>query len=551
MGVVLSPVARRQARLFIALVTLLASVYMLTYSGRIESGDSLLLVDAVGSVVNQGDTRLDLAVPHRPPLPQFIQPGQAYPLPAVNAEVLQLVLAAPLYWVAQRLPGVGLVHAVYLFNVLVCALAGGVMFFYARVLGYSERTAALAGLLLGLATIVWPYSKSFFQEPAALLLLLLAGLLLERWRAGGATSVWLLAGAALAVTGAALNKNAAVLALPALLVIALPGLQSASRARLAQYAVFAVGLVAALLVVGRVFDVFVRLERLFAALDGPQDYTFTALHSYLLSPGGSLWGTSPVLLLAVPGVWLLLRGGSWRCPLALALALGGFAFVYAVRQGPDWFGGLSWPPRFLVPTIPFALLCALPVIERLAHGWMPLWARVGAGVLIAFSVWVQFTGVSLWWGEYAAALPPEAEGLIEWGGGLNDLRYVRWVLVPTLWERLPLDFAWVRVGTPGWAVVFGGLAAASAVMLRWSAHPRWRLAAVGLPLVFAAAAWSGLRAIYQDALYLGDRPQLHALLPLLEAAAGPDAVALVSDPEYMPFLLNYARFASPLSLIHI
>ncbi len=545
MGVVLSPVARRQARLFIALVTLLASVYMLTYSGRIESGDSLLLVDAVGSVVNQGDTRLDLAVPHRPPPPQLIQSGQVYPLPAVNAEVLQLVLAAPLYWAAQRLPGVGLVHAVYLFNVLVCALAGGVMFLYARVLGYSERTAALAGLLLGLATIVWPYSKSFFQEPAALLLLLLAGLLLERWRAGGATSVWLLAGAALAVTGAALNKNAAVLALPALLVIALPGLQSASRARLAQYAVFAVGLVAALLVVGRVFDVFVRLERLFAALDGPQDYTFTALHSYLLSPGGSLWGTSPVLLLAVPGVWLLLRGGSWRCPLALALALGGFAFVYAVRQGPDWFGGLSWPPRFLVPTIPFALLCALPVIERLAHGRMPLWARGGAGALIAFSVWVQFTGVSLWWGEYAAALPPEAEGLIEWGGGLNDLRYVRWVLVPTLWERLPLDFAWVRVGTPGWAVVFGGLAAASAVMLRWSAHPRWRLAAVGLPLVFAAAAWSGLRAIYQDALYLGDRPQLHALLPLLEAAAGPDAVALVSDPEYMPFLLNYARFASP------
>ncbi|MGQ9889898.1 MAG: hypothetical protein ACUVSX_15640 [Aggregatilineales bacterium] len=545
MSVVLSPVARRQARLSVALVTLLASMYMLTYSGRIESGDSLLLVDAVGSVVNQGDTRLDLAVPHRPPPPQLIQPGQAYPLPAVNAEVLQLVLAAPLYWAAQRLPGVGLVHAVYLFNVLVCALAGGVMFLYGRALGYSERTATLAGLLLGLATIVWPYSKSFFQEPAALLLLLLAGLLLERWRAAGGTSAWLLVGAALAVTGAMLNKNAAALALPALLVIALPGLRGVARARLTQYAVFAVGLVAALFVAGFAFNVFVRFERLFATLGGPQDYALTALHSYLLSPGGSVWGTSPALLLAVPGAWLLLRSGRWRYPLALALALGSFAFVYAVRQGPDWFGGLSWPPRFLVPTIPFALLCALPAIERLAHGRLPLWARASAGVLIAFSVWVQFTGVSLWWGEYTAALPPEAEGLIEWGGGLNDLRYVRWVLVPTLWQHLPLDFAWVRVSAPGWAVVFGGLAAASALMLRWSAHSCWRLAVVGLPLIFVAAAWGGLRAIYQDALYLGDRPQLHALLPLLEAAAGPEAVALVADPEYMPFLLNYARFASP------
>ncbi len=542
----LNPEARRQARLFSALAVLLACVYMLTYSGRIESGDTLMLVDAVGSVVNQGDTLLDLSVAQRPPLPQLITPGARYPLPDVNAEALQLALAAPLYWAAQRLPGVGLVHAVYLFNVLVCALAGGVMFLYGRALGYSERAALLAGLALGLLTAVWPYSKSFFQEPLALLLLLLAALLLEWWHAAGRRT--LLLAAALAIVGAVLSKNAALLALPALLVIALPAAGKADRTRLARYSVFVLAVAAALLAAGYVFGIFARLERLLAALAGPQPYTVTALHSYLLSPGGSVWGTSPVLLLAVPGTWLLARRGRWRYPLALALALGGFALVYALRQGPDWFGGLSWPPRFMIPVIPFALLCALPAIERLASGPVPLWARAGALLLAVYSLWVQVTGVSLWWGEYPAALPPAANSLIEWGGGLNTLRYLRWVLIPTLWARAPFDFAWLRTGAPGWAAAFGALAVVSAgalaALLR-SRRQRWPLAAA-LPLLFALAAWGGLRAIYVDPLYQGDRAPLHALLPLLEeAAAAPDAVALLSDPEYMPFMLNYARFAAP------
>lgn len=542
-----SPAARHRARLFVLLVVLLACVYMLTYSGRIESGDTLMLVDAVGSVVNQGDTLLDLALAQRPPLPQLIRPGLTYPLPDANTEGLQLALAAPLYWAAQRLPGVGLVHAVYLFNVLVCALAGGVMFLYALALGHGERSAVLAGLALGLATIVWPYSKSFFQEPLALLLLLLAGLLLERWRTVGWHwhSLPLLAGAALAITGAVLSKNAAALALPALLVIALPATtREGSRARLVQYIAFVLAVGAALVAAGYIFDIFTRLERLFAALEGPRIYTMTALHSYLLSPGGSVWGTSPVLLLALPGMWLLLRRGRWRYPLALLLALSCFALVYALRQGPDWFGGLSWPPRFLIPTVPFVMLCALPAIERLVAGPVPLWVRVGALGLVAYSLWVQFSGVSLWWGEYPAALPPEAEGLIEWGGGLNHVSFLRWLLIPTLWGHVPFDFAWVRTGAPGWAVLFLTLAALNAAALLRLRSLRWPLAAA-LPLLFAAATWGGLRAIYIDTLYQGDREQLHALLPLVEAAAEPNGVVLLSDPEYMPFFLNYARFAAP------
>lgn len=545
----LNPTYRRRGCLFVVLVTLLASVYMLTYSGRIESGDTLFLVDAIGSLVNEGDMRLDLAVGQRPPLPQLIRAGEQYPLPDAGAEALQLALATPLYWAAQRLPGVGLIHALYLFNVIVCALAGGVMFLYGVALGYSERAAMLGGLALGLGTALWPYSKSFFQEPLALLLLLTAALLLERWRAGHFHSIGLLIAGALAITGAALAKNAAVLALPALLVIALPEVRAgAQRVRLLRYAVFALVTLALLIAAGEIFGVFDRLERLFVALQGPQIYTGPALQSYLLSLGGSIWGTSPVLLLALPGIWLLVRRRRWRYPTALALALGAFALVYAIRQGPDWFGGLSWPPRFLIPVIPFALLCALPAIERLTTGPISRWLRVMAGLLALYSLWVQISGVSLWWGDYPSALPPEAGGLIEWGGGLYDVRYLRWVVIPALWGTIPFDFAWVRTGAPGWPAAFAVVTAASAALmvdlLRARPLRRWPLVA-GLPILLLICVWGGLRAIYIDTLYLGDRDSLHAMLPLIADAGEPGDVVLLSDPEYVPFFLNYAHFSAP------
>src|SRR5690606_38425013 len=126
--------------------------------------------------------------------PNALQAGAGYtPLPDVGAEPLQILLAAPLYWLISHIPGVGLIHGVYLFNVLVSAAAGCVLYLYARTLGYAARVGVLAALLLAMGSIVWPYSKTFFQEPLALLLLLSAALLLEKWRASGYRAFgWLL-----------------------------------------------------------------------------------------------------------------------------------------------------------------------------------------------------------------------------------------------------------------------------------------------------------------------------------------------------------------------
>src|SRR5690606_19420622 len=209
------------------------------------------------------------------------------PLPDVAAEPLQMLLAAPLYWLADRVPGVGLAHSVYLFNILVSAAAGCVMCLYALALDYGVRVGVLAALLLGMASIVWPYSKTFFQEPLALLLILLAALLLEKWRLGGYRAVGWLALAVIVALAAILGKAAAALALPGLLIIAAPRL---TWRRLGLLAVVLVALAGVLRLLAGPLGFGGRLHQRLNVLRRPGPSVGVALHSYLLSVGCSVWG---------------------------------------------------------------------------------------------------------------------------------------------------------------------------------------------------------------------------------------------------------------------
>ncbi|NDJ62208.1 MAG: hypothetical protein GYB67_13865 [Chloroflexi bacterium] len=533
--------------LLVALVVLLASSYLITYSGRIESGDSRFLFDGVSSLVNHGDLYLDESAWQRPPLP--VGADNPYLLQAVNAEPLPMLLAAPLYLLAQALPMLGMVHTVWLFNVIVAALAGGVLFVYILALGYNERTAVLGALAFGLGSIIWVYSKTFFREPLALLLLLLAALWIERLRAGGYRSIPLLIAAVLAVLGLLLTKVSSLLALPALLIIAAPSLRRITRRQLMIGAALLIPVALLFVTLGWFdlvpgisirYDLLGRLDSL-SVQQVPE-----ALHAYLISPGGSVWGTSPVLLLALPGAWLLIRAGRWRYVIAGGALLAAFALGYALLSGPHWFGGLSWPPRFLIPIVPLLLIPALPVLERLTLRPVSRW-WFAAGPLLIYSVWVQLSGVTLQWEIYALELPPEAEGLLSWAGGMNQLADLRWVIIPQLWDNHPLDFAWIAVNA-GWLIgLFGLVAAASAVRLgrglrpKARCRPSWTQTAL-LPVLFAFSALIGLTVLrYDDTRYLSTDETLHAMLPILAAETTPADVILLSSPRYEPFFLNYGK----------
>ena len=533
---------------------LLASIYMLTWSGRINSNDALLLLNASSSLVRYGDVRADLGAGNVPNSPGQLIPGPGYEsLPEIRVEPLQAWLAAPLYWLALRLPGPGLAHTVYLFNVLVSAAAVSLFFLYARMLGHSERAALLASLLLGLATIIWPYSDSFFQAPLTLLMILLAAFQLERWRRSAWQAPLPVLLALLALLLMPLARQSALLAVPALAVIVLPDLRS--RLRVRQWLLLVAGvLVAAILAAlvlgsewGRILDELgIRLAQL--------DLAFSArvLHSYLISPGGSLWGTSPVLLLGLPGAWLMWRSRRIRYVLVALLMMLAFALTFAFWQGIHWFGGLSWPPRFLIPVVPFLLLPALPVLERLTQFPRPRWLLPAVSLLTGYSLWVQISAISLPWEVYSSALPPEAGALGEWGGGLNLLRWLRWVVIPGLWAELPLDFAWLRLQALSWPLLFGASAAFALCQIRRQLRRHayvvsrparlpdlLQIAATLLLMLFALARLS------PDPLYDAPNEALADLLQRLPQETVPGDVVLLNDLELERYLVNYAKLEWP------
>jgi hypothetical protein len=569
--------SRQRIALLVVLFTLLASAYMLVYSGYMESGDSRVLFNAVTSYYRYGDFSLDLLMSER--LPETFDPSALALLVPANVEPLPLLLAQPLYALADRIPGLGLVHTVWVFNVIVSALVGCLTYVYALALGARERTAVVTALAFGLGTIIVPYSKTFFREPLTLLTILLAAYAAERARTSGYALGWL-AAFGLALGAALLTRASAALALPALLLILLPAgaklerkaggadgekLGKVARRRYAALAVLlALGISGVALLVLAGDSVAGGRYDILARLNADRGYLITALHSYLISIGGSVWATSPVALLALAGAWLRWRS---RYVWVALLMLVSFAGGYALLSGVHWFGGLSWPPRFLMPVVPFLLLAGIPALERALQS-PRRWAFAGLSLLFAYSLWVQFCAVSLRWSAYGAALPPEAAGLLEWGGGLNLVAYLRWLVIPGLWGAQPLDFAWVRANLPLWPLAFAVLIIASLSLLLRTLHlpspnqypkPRTQNPELRTPLFphLLLTAWLlltglALRALYDtDSLYNAGNPALHAMLADLERETTASDVVILSNPAYVDFFFNYARLrdaARPIAL---
>jgi hypothetical protein len=452
-----------------------------------------------------------------------------------------------LFSAARLVPEWGLAHTAWLLNVIVCAAVGVLFYWLALTLGYSDTVGIVGALALGLATALWPYSRSFFREPLLALSLLAAALCLERLRAAGYRSAWLLLGAVLALTAALLTKASAVLAFPALLLLAAPAPRAPGRRGLWLMAAVLAGAAALFLLLGPggLGAAFSGRYDLLARLQGIDTRAFgTALSGYLLSPGGSIWGTSPIVLLAVPGLILWLRGGQRRMLLVVLALLVSFVVGYALLNGGNWFGGLSWPPRFLVPLLPFLMLATLPVWARLLRrpfNWW--WLPVAA--LLAYSVFIQIVGASLDWTRYLQVAPVEANGLLEWRPGLYEPAFFRWVLMPQWWAQGVFDTAWHIARLPWMTAALIGLAAVSAAALGWMllrARRRQAWASAGLLVALALLTALGLRALYhQDERYRAWDETLFAMLPLLETQTGPDDLVLLGGPDFSWFFLNYDK----------
>src|SRR5262249_8951467 len=122
-------------------------------------------------------------------------------------------------------------------------------------------------------------------------------------------------------------------------------------------------------------------------------YIVQSVVGYQISPGRSLWLYSPILLLAVVGALRLLKAGHWPLVIGPSLLILLFSVSYGATQTANWWGGIGWGPRYLVPLIPVLMLWIFPALEWLAEGSRRLGWTLGVVLLGCLGAGVQILGM--------------------------------------------------------------------------------------------------------------------------------------------------------------
>lgn len=354
---------------------------------------------------------------------------------------------------------------VSLTNCVLTPLAVLLAMLWTRRLGFSHGAAWLVGVGLGLGTLMWPYTRTFLSEPLSTLMLLGAALCIDRHhRTDSAKPLW--AGALLVGWSCHVHLLNLV-AVPAFVGYAFgPGWSRRAELR----RVWAIAL--ALGATGIVALGISQQLRFGSPFESGRHGLYShfilpgrELLALFVSPGRSLWLTSPILLGALLG-WRRFRtrvpAAAWFCA---ALVLTRLLFV-ATRS--DWWGGWALGPRFLVPMLPFALL---PIAAAWDGG--PRRLRLGLLVLLAVSIGLQ------------AHLAQHS--IFEWMLTLHGAEGT---------DYLPVSH-WTLRGNPAWGFVAQrpDLLRVGAEQLAQAGHPGlWRIfAAIGVVAVssLALALWPG------------------------------------------------------------
>jgi len=368
-----------------------------------------------------------------------------------------------------------------------------------------DRTALLLSLLLGGATVLWPYGTSFYSEAwQAAAFAWAAAFLLEARRVAGleeapseSRRAHLLVGVAatlLAVAG--LTKVSSLVFAPGFVIAAVfePSLRPRTRLNAALVLALGVALAAALHLswnayrFGRPFDfgygwgeMIPELPpRQFLASDVPR-----GLAVLLLSPGKSIVLWAPVLLLAAARAKQF-----WQREPGAALGLGCSALCglifFAAYLFPE--GGYAHGPRNLVPLIPLLLL---PAGGPDSGRWPT--AAVIACAAVGFLMAVLSTSVSFLedqGGRIGPLSPNVYYERIDPLAGRSQFRY-RLDYVPFV-STLRSD-GWARAGTLGLGPDFFPLhllqaqhqlpnGAAIPLWVVWGLPAGWLLLAVGAGL---------------------------------------------------------------------
>lgn len=377
--------AAPERRFTLALIGVLLGAYLLVYVPSPVEADGKALLAVAQSLAGRGRADMNLMAAFDetlPPLARLGTLGADGALYSKKGPTPSLALV-PLVWVADLVPWLSVRATALLFNALVSVLTALLLYAFARWLKYRPQTAFLLALIFGLATLMLVYVRTLFGEPLAGLLLLAALMCAYRFRQETRARDALWCGLLLALIVGINTVNITFVPVMALYLFA-------GRARWRDLIAFA----APILVVGGSLALY-NWARFSSPLDSGYHFAagegfihpvWAGLYGLFVSPYRGLLPYNPILLLAIPGWWLLRRDQARLAWIALAL-VGVQALSYASWW--SWHGGILWGPRFMLPVIPLAVLMLAPLVER---SWARRWLRVGISALAGLSLGVQLLG---------------------------------------------------------------------------------------------------------------------------------------------------------------
>lgn len=255
--------------------------------------------------------------------------------------------------------------------------------------GGSTRLAVSTVFLAGLTTPLLVYSKTIFPQVFESACLMGAFLAARRWREKPGLRVALQLGIACGLGFLTRTMFAPVAFCFGIYLLTVDSVPS-RKMRMGAILSFASPLlVAVLLTFG--FNYLKWGSILNFGRAGHEQFTtnlFDGVYGLLLSPGKGLFWYAPICWLAVARWRKIQSSGSPEFVLALVLTA-----IYLVVYGQwyDWFGGLCWGPRFVVPLIaPWVAL-----IARSLHGSWSTWLRVSVGLLALVGGAISFAGAAV------------------------------------------------------------------------------------------------------------------------------------------------------------
>jgi hypothetical protein len=456
----------------LALFLLLFGWYVLTTSGHTYTSDEETMLAAGESLVKHGSFALplDFLMNHRTGVD-----GEHYSRygPGLSVMAVPFILVGKL--VASIAPHYAgrfiLLLFVLLLPALLTAATGCIVYAWVRSLGYDARVGLLVGVLFG-TSLAYPYSRTFFAEPATTFFLLLCAYAIRResWR------WWIVAGFA---AGCAMAVKLQVLLL--LPLVAIYALLVSWRGSwhetgsailwrtLAGLAGLAVPLGLLLLYNTRIFGH--PLETGYGGVDPTyllEGNWREGVYGLLVSTGKGILLYSPTILVGIVGMFFCLRR-QWReSLLALAMLIINVAFYSRLSY---WHGDGSWGPRYMVFVLPFVYLPAAGLLHTLLERRMR-WGGVVLAVLFGVNLAIQLLPVLvnfntyIWIsnhrsGHYQRLFDPPDSPLI-WH--------------PRIWAERASEW-WLRVSPPdGVAVLVDGFSYSEGDRSRGDILPRWTYA---------------------------------------------------------------------------